>query len=73
MLFAFTHTKAIYTNALDCGRPSSFYKWAGERGYFPKPFIVELNFIVYHIILENRRGNSCVQDRDKDIRSNNRN
>jgi len=32
LLFAFTHKNAIYTNALDCGRPRSFYGWAGERG-----------------------------------------
>lgn len=32
LLFAFTHTKATYTKALHCGRPRSFYKWAGERG-----------------------------------------
>ena len=32
LLFAFTHKNAIYTNALDCGRPRSFYRWAGERG-----------------------------------------
>ncbi len=31
LLFAFTHTNAIYTNALDCGRPCSFYRWAGAR------------------------------------------
>jgi hypothetical protein len=41
LLFDFTNTDAIYTNALDCGRPGSFYKWAGsmakshpeDRGY----------------------------------------
>jgi len=32
LLFSFTHTNAIYTNVLHCGRPRSFYKWAGERG-----------------------------------------
>jgi len=32
LLFAFTHTNAIYTNALYCVRSSSFYKWEGERG-----------------------------------------
>gem|GEM_PF-3050009 len=32
LLFSFTHTNAIYTNALHRGRPRSFYKWGGERG-----------------------------------------
>jgi protein-L-isoaspartate O-methyltransferase len=32
LLFAFTHTNAIYINALHRERPRSFYKWAGERG-----------------------------------------
>jgi len=32
LLFAFAHTNAIYTIALDCGRLHSFYKWAGEHG-----------------------------------------
>jgi len=31
LLFAFNNATAIYTNALDCGRPF-FYKWEGERG-----------------------------------------
>jgi len=32
LLFAFTHTNAIYANALYCVRSSSFYIWEGERG-----------------------------------------
>jgi len=32
LLFAFTHTNAIYTNALHCEQLCSFYKWEGERG-----------------------------------------
>jgi len=32
LLFAFTPTNAIYTSALDCGRPRSFYKWTEELG-----------------------------------------
>ncbi len=32
LLFAFTHTNAIYTNALYCVRSSSFYKWEEEHG-----------------------------------------
>ncbi len=32
LFFAFPHTNAIYINALYCVRPSSFYKWEGERG-----------------------------------------
>ncbi len=33
LLFAFTHTNAIFTNALHyCGQPRSFYKQADERG-----------------------------------------
>ena len=28
--------------------------------------IVELNFILYHVVIKDKRGNNCVQSRDKD-------
>jgi hypothetical protein len=34
--------------------------------------IVELNFILYHVVIKDKRGNSCVQSRDKDTRGKNR-
>jgi len=35
--------------------------------------IVELNFILYHVVIKDKRGNDCVQSRDKDTRGKNRN
>lgn len=34
--------------------------------------IVELNFILYHVVIKDKRGNNCVQSRDKDTRGKNR-
>ncbi len=34
--------------------------------------IVELNFILYHVVIKDKRGNNRVQSRDKDTRSKNR-
>ncbi len=34
--------------------------------------IVELNFIFSHVVIQDKRGNNCVQSRDKDTRGKNR-
>jgi hypothetical protein len=34
--------------------------------------IVELNFILYHVAFKDKRGNNCVQSRNKDTRGKNR-
>jgi hypothetical protein len=56
LLFAFTHSNAIYSNTLDCGRSRSFYKGAekhvkmGTGPFFKKqdltPFFKKICFVL---------------------------
>ena len=54
-------------------RPDS--KFALSRAIMSRTsyqIIVELNFILYHVVIKYKRGNSSVQGRDKDTKSKNR-